>query len=222
MATIPILRSLLVAEHFLRLCRIWAKRYLITSQTRVKCLSWIHYPTILRRMVRWCIRRTRLTLACELLRYRLVQVRKNLKKTFRVGSPLITFLYVFLVCPIFRLTSLSLFYCCASVQTCDDEGNTYTEGDIWKKNCNRTTCECLSGEAQCGTVECALLRCLPGSRPGNPDPCGCTTECVGEWWIFLRLRTFLVLLQISRKSIQDAYPEEFESFFPFKLSSISL
>ena len=31
-------------------------------------------------MVRWCIRLTRLTLVCEVIRYRLVQVRQNLKK----------------------------------------------------------------------------------------------------------------------------------------------
>ena len=32
------------------------------------------------RMVRWCIRLTRLTLVCEVIRYRLVQVRQNQKK----------------------------------------------------------------------------------------------------------------------------------------------
>ena len=32
------------------------------------------------RMVRWCIRLTRLTLVCEVIRYRLVQVRQNHKK----------------------------------------------------------------------------------------------------------------------------------------------
>ena len=32
------------------------------------------------RMVRWCIRLTRLALVCEVIRYRLVQVRQNLKK----------------------------------------------------------------------------------------------------------------------------------------------
>ena len=31
-------------------------------------------------MVRWCIRLTRLTLVCEVIRYRLVQVRQNQKK----------------------------------------------------------------------------------------------------------------------------------------------
>ena len=33
------------------------------------------------RMVRWCIRLTRLTLVCEVIRYRLVQIRQNLKKS---------------------------------------------------------------------------------------------------------------------------------------------
>ena len=32
------------------------------------------------RVVWWCIRRTRLTLVCEVIRYRLVQVRHNLKE----------------------------------------------------------------------------------------------------------------------------------------------
>ena len=38
-------------------------------------------------MVRWCIRLTHLTLVCEVIKYRLVQVRQNQKKTFRVGGP---------------------------------------------------------------------------------------------------------------------------------------
>ena len=58
--------------------------------------SWSHYPldhlftqhlvTFLckrihhRRMVRWCIRLTRLTLVCKVIRYCLVQVRQNHKK----------------------------------------------------------------------------------------------------------------------------------------------
>ena len=50
---------------------------IITSQTRVKRVSRIHHW----RMVRWCIRLTRLTLVCEVIRYRLVQVRQNLKKS---------------------------------------------------------------------------------------------------------------------------------------------
>ena len=37
-------------------------------------------------MVQWCIRLTRLTLVCEMIRYRLVQVRQNLKKRLRVGG----------------------------------------------------------------------------------------------------------------------------------------
>ena len=31
---------------FLRFCQTWTKRYLITSQTRVKCVSRIHHRTI--------------------------------------------------------------------------------------------------------------------------------------------------------------------------------
>ena len=37
--------------------------------------------TVSVRMVRWCVRLTRLTLVCEVIRYRLVQVRQNLKKS---------------------------------------------------------------------------------------------------------------------------------------------
>ena len=57
-------------KSFLRFSRTWTKPSLITSQTRVKRV----------RMVRWCIRPTRLTLVCEVLQYCLVQVRQNLKK----------------------------------------------------------------------------------------------------------------------------------------------
>ena len=39
------------------------------------------------RMMRWCTPLRRLTLVCEVIRYRLVQVRQNIKKkTFRVGG----------------------------------------------------------------------------------------------------------------------------------------
>ena len=34
------------------------------------------------RWCRWCIRLTRLTLVCEVIQYRLVQVRQNLKKSY--------------------------------------------------------------------------------------------------------------------------------------------
>ena len=54
-------------------CLTWAKQYLIISWTRVKRVSRIHRQ----KMVRWCIRLTCLTLACEVIRYRLVQVRHN-------------------------------------------------------------------------------------------------------------------------------------------------
>ena len=70
---------------FFWFCRTWTKRYLITSQTRVKRVSRIHHRTILR-LVRWCIRLTRLTLVCEVIRYRLVQVRQNQKKIYNLSS----------------------------------------------------------------------------------------------------------------------------------------
>ena len=58
------------------------------------------------RMVQWCIRLTRLTLVCEVIRYRLVQVRQNLKKDFSGWQPAIAFLsYLFLFHSLLRLTS---------------------------------------------------------------------------------------------------------------------
>ena len=65
---------------FFEIFRTWTKRYLITSQTRVKRISRIHHQTIFIKMVRWSIRLLRLTLVCEVIRYRLVKVRQNLKK----------------------------------------------------------------------------------------------------------------------------------------------
>ena len=56
-------------------------------------------------MVRWCIRLTRLTLICEVIRYRLVQVRQNhTKKDFSGWRPAIAFLYLFLFHSLLRLT----------------------------------------------------------------------------------------------------------------------
>ena len=48
------------------------------------------------RMVRWCIRLTRLTLVCEVIRYRLVPADKITKKDFSGWRPAIAFLYLFL------------------------------------------------------------------------------------------------------------------------------
>ena len=68
-------------------------------------------------MVRWCIRRTRLTLVCEVIRYRLVQVRQNLKKKkkiFRVGGPQSpisissSFILFFVLLPFFLNTKSTL------------------------------------------------------------------------------------------------------------------
>ena len=84
--------------------RVWDNN-LITSQTRVKPISLIHHRTM--RMVRWCVRLTRLTLVCKVIRYRSVQVRQNLKKkkkkTSRVGGPQSPFLYLFLFHSLLRL-----------------------------------------------------------------------------------------------------------------------
>ena len=97
---------------FFWFCRTWTKRYLITSQTRVKRVSRIHHRTILSR---WCIRLTRLTLVCEVIRYRLVQVRQNQKKTFRVGGPQSpfsissSFILSFVLLPFFINTKMDYF-----------------------------------------------------------------------------------------------------------------
>ena len=74
---------------FLRFCRTWTKR-----------------------MVLWCIRLTCLTLVCEVIRYRLVQVRQNLKKKKRLSSwwPAVAFLYLFLFHSLLRLTSFPSQY----------------------------------------------------------------------------------------------------------------
>ena len=82
------------------------------------------------------------------------------------------------LCLLITLTFLHVFT--LAVQVCSDEGIDYNEGETWKKNCNRTTCECRSGEAQCVAKSCGVFRCPPGLQPGNPDPCGCNRECVGE------------------------------------------
>ena len=59
--------------------------HLITSQSRVKSVSQLHQWNIHRRMVGWCIRKIRLVLMCEMIRYRLVQFQQNLDKTFPAG-----------------------------------------------------------------------------------------------------------------------------------------
>ena len=98
-----------VAVFFWKFCRTWTKRYLVTSQTRVKRVSRIH-PSVrwvyirLTRLtlvckVRWVYPANALTLVCEVIRYRLVQVRQNLKKKkkdFSGWQPAIAFLYPFL------------------------------------------------------------------------------------------------------------------------------
>ena len=58
-------------------------------------------------MVWWCIQLTRLTLVCEVIRYRLFQVRhkvKKKKKDFSGWRPAIAFLYLFLFHSLLRLT----------------------------------------------------------------------------------------------------------------------
>ena len=77
---------------FLWFCRTWTKRYLITSQTRVKRVSRIHHRTILK----------------EVIRYRLVQSpTKSQKKDFSGWRPAIAFLYLFLFHSLLRLSFLS-------------------------------------------------------------------------------------------------------------------
>ena len=50
------------------------------SQTRQPDAGRCIIGHTLLRIVQWCIRLTRLTLVCEVIRYRLVEVRQNLKK----------------------------------------------------------------------------------------------------------------------------------------------
>ena len=77
--------------------------------TRVKRVSRIHHRTILLRgRYCRCIQLTHLTLVCGVIRYRLVQVRQNLKnrtekKTFRGWQPAGAFLYLFLFHSLRRL-----------------------------------------------------------------------------------------------------------------------
>ena len=63
-----------------------------------------------KRMIRWCIRLTRLTFVCEVIRYRLVQVRQNLKKKKKKDLPgwrlTIAFLHLFLFHSLLPLTSI--------------------------------------------------------------------------------------------------------------------
>ena len=69
-------------------------------------------------MVRWCIRLTRLTLVREVIRYRLVQVRQNLKKKdfsgwrptqspFSISS---SFILSFVLLPFFLNTKIKQEY----------------------------------------------------------------------------------------------------------------
>ena len=66
----------------------------------------VHHRPYSFRMVWWCIRLTRLTLVCEVIRYHLVQVRQlKSKKDFSGWRPTIAFLYLFLFHSLLRLTS---------------------------------------------------------------------------------------------------------------------
>ena len=73
------------------------------SQTRQPDTS----PDHPQKMIRWCIRLTCLTLICEVIRYRLVQVWQNLKKkkNFWGWRPAIAFLYLFLFHSLLCLSS---------------------------------------------------------------------------------------------------------------------
>ena len=61
-------------------------------------------------MARWYIRQTRLTLVCEVIRYRLVQVHKISKKDFSGWRPAIAFLHLFIFHSLLRLTSFPSQY----------------------------------------------------------------------------------------------------------------
>ena len=89
-----------VSFSFLRFCRISSGR---SRQRGWRCIIGCTFL----RMVRWCIWLTRLTLVCEVIRYRLVQVRQNLKhkNDFSGWRPAIAFLYPFLFHSLLCLTS---------------------------------------------------------------------------------------------------------------------
>ena len=57
------------------------------------------------RIARWCIQQARLTLVCEVIRYRSVWVRQNSQKDFSGWRPAIAFLYLFLFRSLLHLTS---------------------------------------------------------------------------------------------------------------------
>ena len=78
------------------------------------------------RMVRRCIRLTRLTLICEVIRYRLVRVRQNLKKRLRVSGPQSpfsissSFIFFFVLLAFFLITKIQaklLIICMAASAT---------------------------------------------------------------------------------------------------------
>ena len=92
---------------FLRICRIWTKRYLITSQTRVKRVSWIHHQTIFTGYTIWCIRLTG-------------------------WRPAIAFLYLFLFHSLLRLISF-LSQKQKSIEREREEGNEIGKKGEWTK-----------------------------------------------------------------------------------------
>ena len=99
---------------FFKFCQTWTKRYLVILQTRVKRARRVHHLM----MARWCIRLTRLTLVCEVIRYRFVQVRRNLNDYLSEN-----------ICPLFTamlLPSTSTVCSCK----CDIQG--YQDGKLCK------------------------------------------------------------------------------------------
>ena len=114
------------------------------------------------RMVRWCIRLTRLTLVCEVIRYRLVQVRQNQKKTFRVGGPQSpfsissSFILSFVLLPFFLNTKMNT--------SCEPHVNGfYDQRPRWAG----------ASEPRCTSSQPGLLTVghLSPSPIGNLDPC---------------------------------------------------
>ena len=128
---------------FFRFCRTSTKRYLITSHTRVKRVSRIHHL----RMVRWCIPLTRLTLVCEVIRYRLVQIRQNLKKSisalnWTADSPHTVLAYWGLISAVQTLqadayTKLALYHMPGVANTC-------TSADTSPRQSAQTTCKLVT------------------------------------------------------------------------------
>ena len=124
-------------------------------------------------MVRWCIRLTRLTLVCEVIRYRLVQVRQNQKKTFRVGGPQSpfsissSFILSFVLLPFFLNTKMKMASRCSCPRA-------------------RTSWSRERGQPACGAhkkmAHDQLARLRPGTHALTVSFTRCRLDKFFLWW----------------------------------------